>query len=180
MWKNVGFLAKHNGVSRIAIGNWIRSGKYKKVKRTEGGHYRVWVEDPKHVIGYARVSSQKQITSIESQSAIIRKHYPGIEIVHDVGSSCNFKRRNFRAILERCLSGTPICIVVTTNDRLAKGGFAFIKWAIELHGGEVIELEKSEPEDRFDPGELIRLITSFVASYHGKRSRSRKKGKSLP
>jgi len=177
MWKKAGWLAKKHGVSRITIGNWIRAGKYEKVERTKGGHYRVWIETDIETIGYCRVSSAKQKSSLVTQEAIIRAAYPSIQVVSDIGSGFNFKRKSFRALLERSLSGTPVSVVVSTGDRLARSGLPFIRWAIELHGGSVIEMEKSDSTEGFDTSELVGFITSFIASYHGKRSQNRRSRK---
>lgn len=182
MWKTSGQIAKLYGVSRMAVNKWIRAGRFDRVKTTLGGHYRIWYEPPQEIVGYVRVSSAKQQSSLDTQAAIIRREYPGIEIVSDVGSGFNFKRPGFRALLERCLSGTPLEVVVPTGDRLARTGLPFIVWAIELHGGTVTELEESDCDEQFDTAELVGFITSFIANYHGKRSASRrgKKVKGVP
>jgi predicted site-specific integrase-resolvase len=69
--------------------------------------------------------------------------------------------------------------VVTTGDRLTRSGFQFIKWAVELHGGTIVELEESGEQREFDAADLVRFITCFIASYHGKRSSRRKKDKGV-
>lgn len=180
MWKNVGWLAKHYGVSRITIGNWIRAGKFSKVDKTKGGHYRVWFDSDRIRRGYCRVSSAKQKSSLDRQAEIIRSAYPDIEIETDIGSGFNFKRPRFRTLLEQCLQGTAVEIVVVTGDRLSRVGLPFIRWIVELHGGCVTELEASDSDETFDTAELVGFVTSFIASYHGKRSGRRKKSTRLP
>ncbi|MFK5971383.1 MAG: hypothetical protein QM487_14880 [Candidatus Marithrix sp.] len=61
MYKPTGFLAKQYSVTNETIQNWIKEGKFDKVKKTKGGHYRVWVDEPTITILYARVSSSKHI-----------------------------------------------------------------------------------------------------------------------
>jgi len=180
MWRTTGWVAKQAGVTRMAINKWIRQGRYPKIQQTPGGHYRIWIPSNQKKVGYCRASSAKQKSSIESQSDIIRKRFGDIEIISDIGSGFNFRRRGFKSLLERCLRGEPIEVVVTTGDRLARGGLPFIKWAIELHGGSVVELEKGDSDEEFDSALLVGFITSFVASYHGKRSSRRKKSSGLP
>jgi len=180
MWRTTGWVAKQAGVTRMAVNKWIHQGRYPKIQQTKGGHHRIWVPSELKTIGYCRVSSAKQKSSIETQAEIIRKRFGSIEIVSDIGSGFNFRRHGFRTLLERCLRGEPIEVVVTAGDRLARGGLPFIKWAIELHGGRVVELEKSDSDEEFDSAVLVGFITSFIASYHGKRSSRRKKSKSLP
>jgi predicted site-specific integrase-resolvase len=55
MYKSTGFLAKEYSVTNETIQNWIKDGKFEKVKKTKGGHYRVWVDEPSITILYARV-----------------------------------------------------------------------------------------------------------------------------
>lgn len=177
MWRTTGWVAKEAGVTRMAVNKWIHQGRYPKIQQTPGGHYRIWVPEKSIRIGYCRVSSSKQQSSLDTQRSIIDRAYPGIEIVADIGSGFNFKRRGFRSLLERCLRGDAVEIVVSTNDRLARSGFQFIRWAVELHGGKVTELETSDGNEAFDTAELVGFITSFIASYHGKRSSKRHRRK---
>lgn len=178
MWKTCGQLAKEYGVTRITIGNWIRAGKYPKVERTQGGHYRVWMPHSRTTLGYSRASSSEQSSSLDAQERLIRSKYPGIEVLRDVGSGFNFRRQNFRSILERSLRGDAIEVVVSSRDRLARSGFEFVRWAIELHGGKVVELEECDGHEEFNSAELVSFITYFIASYHGKRPPSHRSKKS--
>lgn len=175
MWRTTGWVAKEAGVTRMAVNKWIHQGRYPKIQQTPGGHYRIWVDQKLKTIGYCRVSSAKQLSSLETQKQLISKAYSGIEIICDVGSGFNFRRRGFKALLERCLRGDPVEIVVPTADRLTRTGFQFIKWAVELHGGRITELEESDSDEKFETAQLVSFITCFIASYHGKRSNRRKK-----
>lgn len=178
MWISVGRLAKRESVNRTTIQVWIKEGKYPQVKRTEGGHYRIWVEEPEVVILYGRVSSSKQISSIETQKKLLLKEFPNGKFISDVASGFNFERPRFKTVLERALDGTPICLVATTQDRISRVAFGLIKRIIELSGGQIILLEESDSSEQFDTKSLIGFITSFVNSHYGKRSAERRKSKS--
>lgn len=182
MWKSSVRLARESGVSRQTIFRWIRDGKYERVEQTKGGHYRVWCEpDDKPVVGYCRVSSRKQSSSLDTQERLICAQYPEAEIVTDIGSGFNFNRRGLTALLERCLCGAAITVVVTTQDRLCRTAFPLLRWLIELHGGSVVALEDDEQADKFDARTLLAFLTSFCASHHGKRSGRRKQeGADIP
>ena len=52
-----------------------------------------------------RVSSKKQSADLERQIAFMRERYPDDEIVSDVGSGLNFRRRGLISILERVHTG---------------------------------------------------------------------------
>lgn len=176
MWKTPKELADFYGVTRQTIFNWINDGKFDRIQKTKGNHNRIWVETDHTTIGYCRISSSEQKSSLDTQEEIIRKKYPKIRIVKDIGSGFNFKRKEFKAILEQCLQGTSIKIVATTQDRITRTGFEFIKWIIELYGGSIELLEnKDSTDESFDTETLISFITSFVNSYYGKRSSNRNK-----
>jgi len=176
MWKSTGFFAKRLGVTRETIVNYINEDRFEKVQRTAGGHFRIWFSQETMLYGYCRVSSEKQKSSLSTQANIIRKQYPNIQILSDIGSGFNFKRKNFKTILEHCLSGTPVSIVATTQDRITRTGFHFIKWIVELYGGQIIILEDADKtNESFDTETLISFITSFINSYYGKRSHNRNK-----
>lgn len=175
MWKSSTKLARELGVSRQTIFRWIKAGKYDRVEQTKGGHYRVWCE-PEHseLVGYCRVSSRKQSSSLDTQTRLITEQYPEARIVRDIGSGFNFNRKGLQTLLEHALCGSQLHIVVTTQDRLCRAAFPLIRWLFELHGGAVTVLEEDNQTDKFDTRTLLAFLTSFCASHHGKRAGRRK------
>ncbi|MEZ9709413.1 recombinase family protein [Vibrio breoganii] len=170
-------LAQMEGVTTQTIRRWIRAGHYEDVQQTKGGHFRVKVKQER-VICYARVSSKKQSSSIETQRDILLRKHANAEFVFDVASSFNFRRKGLRSILERSFRGDPIKVVVASQDRLSRAGFDLIKWFIELSGGcvEVLD-DNTQAKSVFDSETLISFITSFCNSYYGRRSHQRRKGR---
>ncbi len=166
MWKSTVRLAREQGVSRQTIFRWIKSGKYERVEQTEGGHYRVWCE-PEHseLIGYCRVSSRKQASSLDTQELLILEQYPEARIVRDTGSGFNFNRKGLQALLEQCLRGAKLHVVVTTRDRLARTAVSLLRWLIERHGGQLTALEEDEQTDGFDTRTPLASLTPFCASH---------------
>ena len=65
MYKTTGFLAKKYCVTNETIQSWIKNGKFNKVFRTKGGHYRIWVDEPIETLLYARILSSKQQSSLK-------------------------------------------------------------------------------------------------------------------
>ncbi len=118
MWKSTGWLAKKDHVTNETIQNWIKEGCYERVKKTKGGHYRVWVKEPSSVILYARISSKKQQTSLERQEELLKAKYPEGEFISDVASGFNQNRRGYKRILERAIDGTPLHIVATSEEAI--------------------------------------------------------------
>jgi predicted site-specific integrase-resolvase len=173
MYKSTGFLAKEYSVTNETIQNWIKEGKFERVKKTKGGHYRVWVEEPSVTILYARVSSSKPKSSLVKQEELLRKKYPDARFISDIASGFNQNRRGYRTFLELAINGNPLHLVATTSDRVTRSGFALIKWIIELSGGRIELLEEPNTSEQFDTKTLIAFITSFINSHYGKRSAKR-------
>lgn len=176
MWLQVKDLAEREGLSRQTIQKYIREGRYEKVRLTPGGHYRVWIDNGEpEVTLYCRVSTNKQKSSLESQAKLLLEHRPEGKVVNDIGSGFNFERRGLRTILERSLKGIPQVVVVTSQDRLTREAFPIIKKIIELPGGSIEVLDKTDGSSKFGVDELISFITSHVNSYYGERSAERRK-----
>ena len=178
-YRSVKHLASQHGVSTQTIRRWAKAGQFANVRTTSGGHLRIG-QPTQAVIGYARVSSRKQLSSIAAQHAEITRQYPEAELVSDVASGFNFKRRGLRAILERSLRGDSITVVVSDQDRIARTGVEFIRFVIESSGGELLALHHRDEEPGFNTETLVEFITSFCNSYYGKRSHRRQKDSHLP
>jgi len=167
-------VAKLEGVTTQTVRRWLSEGKYQGI-RTKGGHFRIDYPVAIETVLYARVSSKKQKTSIETQKKLLLHAYPEARFVSDIGSGFNFKRRGFVKLLEQVLSGTPIKIISTTPDRLSRSGLSFIVKVIEFYGGEVVFLEDNHSTESFDTATLISFLTSFCNSQSGKRNNRHKK-----
>ena len=80
-------------------------GKIKTI-RTPGGQRRFCIseyepEENKQIILYARVSTASQKDDLKRQVDYLQSIYPQAELITEVGSGLNFKRRKFLSILER-------------------------------------------------------------------------------
>jgi len=128
------------------------------------------------VICYARVSTVKQKQDLDRQAEVLKKHYPDAEVVRDIGSGLNFKRKGLRSLLERILQGEKLTIVVTYRDRLARFGFDVIEYIASKHGGKIVVLNSIEtsPESEL-VADLTAIITVFSSRLHGLRSYKNKK-----
>ncbi len=167
-------VAQLEGVTTQTIRRWLALGKLKGI-RTRGGHFRIDYQGALETILYARVSSTEQKTSIETQRKLLEHAYPQSEVLSDIGSGFNFKRRNFVKILERVMSGDAIRVVSTTPDRISRSGLSLIVKIIEFYGGEVVFLEDNNKPESFDTATLISFLTGFCNSQSGKRNGHRHK-----
>jgi predicted site-specific integrase-resolvase len=62
-------------------------------------------ENNRRKICYCRVSSTKQSDDLQRQIKQMSDEYPNTEIVSDIGSGINFKRKGLQTILESCFKG---------------------------------------------------------------------------
>ncbi|MFP4409866.1 RNA-guided endonuclease TnpB family protein [Coleofasciculus sp.] len=104
--------AKVLGVHVSSLRRWESQGKLKTI-RTPGGQRRYDLEEvekaaclPKPVVTvcYARVSTHSQRDDLERQTEFLRSKFPDAELLSDIGSGLNFRRRKFLAILDRILT----------------------------------------------------------------------------
>ena len=116
--------------------------------RTGGGHRRYDVEGyikskSKSIttVCYCRVSSTKQRDDLERQVVYMRSIYPAAEVIRDIGSGINFKRKGLRTLLEWLMRGDKLQVVIAHRDRLARFGIDLGRYLIEQNGGELVVLD---------------------------------------
>jgi hypothetical protein len=100
----------------------------------------------------------------------MRSKYPHVEIVKDIGSGINFKRKGLLSILERSMSGAVITLVVTYRDRLARFGSGIIEFILNRNGGKIVvrnEVSLS-PEEELTR-DLFTILHVFSCRLHGLR-----------
>lgn len=132
---------------------------------------------------YCRVSSARQKDDLQNQKNYLLSKYPGAEVIVDVGSGLNFKRRGLRSILERLLQGDSIQLVVAQRDRLCRFGFDLIEYLVVKNGGEIVVLDQIEysPEGEL-VSDILSIIHVFSCRIHGMRKYKNqiKEDKDLP
>jgi predicted site-specific integrase-resolvase len=128
---------------------------------------------------YARVSSEHQQRDLERQITDLQQHFPGNEIVSDIGSGLNWKRRGFTALLERIHAGGVEEVVVTRKDRLCRFGSELVEWIFAKNGTQLVVLGSDVGADSSEAGELaedlLSIVTVFVARHNGLRSAANRK-----
>jgi predicted site-specific integrase-resolvase len=132
---------------------------------------------------YCRVSSVRQKDDLNNQKNYLISKYPGAEIISDVGSGLNFKRKGLRTILERLLQGNSIKLVVAERDRLCRFGFELVEYLIVKNGGKLVVLNQiaSSPESEL-VSDILSIIHVFSCRIHGMRKYKNqiKEDKDLP
>ena len=125
---------------------------------------------PSQKICYCRVSTRKQASDLDNQVEFCRKKFPDHQIITDIASGINWKRKGLKTLLDRVYEGSVSEIVVTHKDRLSRFGFELLEYIFLKHQVKLLVLDqevKNQLEEFSD--DLLSIITIFTARYHGKR-----------
>ncbi|MBV5311414.1 IS607 family transposase [Chromatium okenii] len=159
--------AKRLGCHPCTLRKWADAGKIPHI-RTSSGQRRydvdayLRIQPQRVVISYCRVSSFKQRDDLDRQVQFIRNQYPQAEIIKDIGSGLNFKRKGLKVILERAMRGDCIQLVVAHRDRLARFGCELIQQVIEHNGGELVILDQSSHSSEHElTNDLLNILHVF-------------------
>lgn len=122
----------------------------------------------KPVMCYCRVSSGKQKDDLTRQVVYMRERYTNADIIKDIGSGLNFKRKGLNAILQRLMQGDKFTLVVAHRDRLCRFGFELIKSMFKQNDGEILVLDKTELSPQQELTEdLLAILHVFSCRMHG-------------
>ena len=177
--------AEKLGLHPNTLRKWADAGKINHIK-TASGQRRYDIDAflgksaTAETICYCRVSSYKQKDDLCRQVAFMREKFPTAEIIKDIGSGINFKRKGLRSILESAINGNKLTVVVAHKDRLCRFGFDVIQWIIERSGGEVMVLNETRlsPEAELTQ-DLLTILHVFSCRMHGLRSYKNKISKAF-
>jgi predicted site-specific integrase-resolvase len=124
---------------------------------------------------YARVSSKGQSNDLDSQIQYLRTRYPNHELIQDIGSGLNFKRKGLTALLERLLSGDVEEVVIAHRDRLCRFGFELFLTIAEKFNTKIVVLDDAQqsPHDEL-VADLLSIVHVFSCRLYGLRKYSKK------
>lgn len=122
-------------------------------------------------IAYCRVSSKKQIDDLERQKDSFRSSHPNHELVQDIGSGINFKRKGLQGILEQAMRGEVEEVVVSHRDRLCRFAFDLIEWILYKNGTKLVVLDKTEHQSESQDlaEDVLAIIHVFSCKEMGRR-----------
>lgn len=161
------------GVGTATLRRWDKSGAIKSV-RTHGNQRRYVIEEEntssKPIVCYARVSTHGQKDDLARQAEFLRQSYPTAELITEVGSGLNFKRRKFLALLERIYEGNVGTLVIAHTDRLVRFGFPLVEWLCAKSGCELVVLRKKSlsPHEELVT-DILSILHCFSARLYGLR-----------
>jgi len=173
--------------------NWDKSGKLTP-NHTGANGYRYYshkqlkevlnieddLEKPKLIVGYCRVSSNKQKDDLQRQVDNLTKYLESLnkpyEIITDIGSGINYKKKGLRELLKKINNKEVDKIIILYKDRLLRFGFELIEYMANLNGCEIEILDSTEKTQQEELVEdLIQIITVFSCRLQGKRANRTRK-----
>lgn len=149
------------------------------------------VHDPKYeaapatprsgrTVCYARVSSSNQENDLQRQSDRLKAFAfsMGIdapEVVTEVGSGVNDKRRKLNRILADPTVGT---IIVEHRDRLTRMNAGLVESALEASGRRLIVVDDTDLDDDL-ARDMTEVLTSFCTRLYGRKSAKQRAQRAL-
>lgn len=167
--------AKRLGVCVATLRRWETEGRIAAIK-TPSGHRRYGIGEVEKLAGvqprintvlYARVSTHSQRDDLQRQIDFLKLKYPEAEIISEVGSGLNYRRRKLLAILERVFQGDIQQIVIAYPDRLVRFGFELVSWICSKHECEILVLNDSKlsPQEEL-VSDILSILHNFSHRVH--------------
>lgn len=123
-------------------------------------------------ICYCRVSSKKQMEDLQRQKKVMKELYPDHELIWDIGSGLNEKRKGYLKILDYAIKGELAELVIAYKDRLCRFGYDTMEYIIKKYSkGKIIVLNKTEEETPTEEltKDVISIMNVYVAKVNGLR-----------
>ena len=132
------------------------------------------------VIGYYRVSSNKQKDELERQIENMKLYLTAqgkpFEIISDIGSGINYKKKGLKELMKRISQNKVDKVVVFYKDRLLRFGFELVEYIANLYDCDIEIIDHTEKTEQQEFVEdLVQIITVFSCKLQGKRANKARK-----
>lgn len=189
---SIGKFAKLIGKTEQTLRNWDKKNILKPAYVAPSG-FRYYsqeqlnhflgiknIKQERKIIGYCRVSSNKQKDDLERQVQYVKEYMIAkgyqFEIITDIGSGINYNKQGLNKLLDMVTNGEVEKIVVLYKDRLVRFGYELIENICNKYGTtiEIIDnTEKIEEQELVE--DLVQIITVFSCKLQGRRANKVKK-----
>ena len=132
------------------------------------------------VIGYCRVSSNKQKDDLERQIENMKLYLTAqgkpFEIISDIGSGIDYKKKGLKELMKRISQNKVDKVVVFYKDRLLRFGFELVEYIASLYDCDIEIIDHTEKTEQQEIVEdLVQIITVFSCKLQGKRANKARK-----
>ena len=175
-------------VTLVTLREWAKKGEIELIRAEGKNSHRKYnvrkflkLDKPepeiRRKIIYARVSTRKQSENLQRQISMLRERFPNHELIQDIGSGINFKRKGIGKLLDIAIKGELEEVVVAYKDRLCRIGYElFEQLFTKLSNAKILVLNQSScsPDEELAE-DILTVVTVFSATVNGrKRYRTRK------
>ena len=180
-------LIKALNIHYHTVYNLVKNNKIETIKVGKTSKYNLdkYITDNKIIIDktvkkricYCRVSSRKQNSDLERQINLMQLNYPNYEIISDIGSGLNFKRKGLEKIIDMAIKGNIEEVVITYKDRLARFGYDLIEMILNKYSKATITIinqDKYQTKDEELVKDIISIMNVYVAKINGMRKTHKK------
>ena len=171
------------GLSISTLRNYEKEGKIECIKTENGwrkfnvkkylldNKIKVKDEIKKNYI-YCRVSSYDRKEDLQRQVDYLKNKYPTYEVITDIGSGINFKRKGLKKLIKIAIANELNEVVVTYKDRLCRIGYDLIEFIFKDYSNAKIKIENIKEKNINEEitEDLIEIITVYSSKLHGRRS----------
>lgn len=166
------------GICRKTLHRWAEENKIETI-RTEGGWRKYNLEKylnnitgSRIKVCYCRVSSSDRKEDLERQVLYLKEKYPLHEVITDIGSGINFKRKGLLRIIKLAFDNLLEELVVTYKDRLCRIGYDLIFHILTTYSGTniIVENKVDKTIAQEITEDLIEIITVYSSKIYGTRS----------
>ena len=125
------------------------------------------------IVIYGRVSSMGQKEDLANQLSFLRDfaNARGLiveDVLTDIGSGLNYKRKKWNALLDDCFEGNVSTIIIAHKDRFVRFGYDWDASFLKKRGVEILVVKNnvlSPQQELFD--DLISIIHVFSRRISG-------------
>lgn len=183
-------MAKKLNVSVKTLQSWDNDGTLVAYRNPKNRRYYTTEQlndylglSEKHnrkIVAYCRVSNRNQIDDLENQINFIQNHINGKglildEIISDIGSGLNYKRKKWNKLLNDVMNNEIDTIYITYKDRFIRFGYEWFESLCHKFDTEIIVLnDKTTSPQQELVEDLIAIIHVFSCRIYGLRKYKKK------
>ena len=172
------YTCKYLGIHYMTL---YKLAKNRKIKTKKIGNQTKYILDDYKIINehkerknicYCRVSSKKQKHDLDNQIKYMKKLYPNHEIISDIGSGLNYKRKGFIKIVDNMIEGIVETLILAHRDRFVRFGFEQYEYIMEKYSnGKIIILNESLTQNPLEEisKDILSIMNVYVARINGLR-----------
>lgn len=182
--------AEKIGVTVKTLQNWDNDGTLKAQRTPTNRRYyteKQYLEyigqgksSQRKVVAYARVSNAGQKDDLANQVEFLRNYANGKgiildEVITDIGSGLNYKRKNWNQLLDSIMSNEIDTVYITYKDRFIRFGYDWFEKLAHKFNTQIVVLNNPDlsPTEELTE-DLVSIIHVFSCRIYGLRKYKKK------